>query len=100
MAFTKSFPKRSDKSVYPRWEDITLSDEEEKNIEEKASKENIKILSQCIDDARKIFIDKSLKEYQTNVISVAVALFEKRASHAVYWKEKELREIFEKKSQH
>jgi hypothetical protein len=97
MAFTKAFPKRSDKSAYPRWEDLTLSDEEEKRIEDRAREENLKIMSECIDDARKMFIDKNMKEYQTNVIAVAIALFEKRASHSVYWKENELRELFEKK---
>ena len=32
MAFTKSFPKKSETSVYPQWEEITLSKEEETKV--------------------------------------------------------------------
>ncbi len=99
MAFTKPFPRRSEKSAYPMWEDITLTDEQEKQAEEDARKANLEIMSKCIDDARKLFIDKNMRDYQTNVVQVAIALFEKLASHAAFWKENKAREIFlEKKN--
>ena len=94
MPFSKAFPKRSEKSFYPKWEDIELSDVEEKIIEEGAAKENIELLKQCIEDAKKIFDEKNLKKYQTDLISIAIALFEKRASHVVYHKERKAKDKF------
>jgi hypothetical protein len=96
MAFSKSFPKRSDKSVYPHWVDVRLSDEEERAIETKARQENIRIYKECLADAKAIMDERGLKPYQTNLVEVATALFEKRASHAVFWKENASREKFEK----
>lgn len=94
MPFSKAFPKRSDKAVYPRWEDVELTDAEEMLAEEKARLENIKLLGECMDDSMKIFEEKNLKRYQTDMIQVAIALFEKRASHSVYHKERKAREKF------
>lgn len=95
MAFTKSFPKTTDKSVYPKWEEISLSDSQEKEIEEDARKENIRLMKQCIDDANKIISEKGLKAYQTDIVNLAITLFEKQASHSVYWKEKVAKEKFD-----
>lgn len=94
--FVKSFPKTTDKSVYPKWVEIALSEEEEKEIDEKAKEENIKLMKECIDDAKKIFKEKNLKEYQTDIVNIAISLFEKRASHSVYWKESKARQKFDK----
>ncbi|MBN1157410.1 hypothetical protein JXA85_07340 [Candidatus Woesearchaeota archaeon] len=92
MAFTKAFPKRTDKLSIPTWVDITLSEDEEKQVDEKARQENIRLMKECIDDAKRIFIDKNMREYQTNIVNIAIALFEKRASHSVYWKESRAKE--------
>ena len=97
MAFSKAFPKRSDKSAYPRWEDVGLSEEEEKEVEALAREENIRLFQECIQDARKILADEHLKGYETSLITVAVSLFEKRASHSVYWKENRARDKFTEK---
>ncbi|KYK25202.1 hypothetical protein AYK26_06305 [Euryarchaeota archaeon SM23-78] len=96
MAFSKSFPKTTDKSVYPKWIEVFLTDEEEQEQEEVSRKENIKLMKECVDDAKKIFQEKKLKDYQTDVIRLAVALFEKRASHSVFWKESKAKEKFDK----
>ena len=93
--FKKSFPKRTDKVSIPTWVEVSLSDEEEREIEEEAREANIKLMKECIDDAKKIFIDKNLKEFQTNIINMAISLFEKRASHSVYWKENKAKEKFD-----
>lgn len=98
MAFSKSFPRTTDKSVYPIWEEIFLSDEEEKQIEEEVKQENIKIMEGCVDDAKKIIDGKGLKYYQADIIKLAVALFEKRASHHVYVKERRCKEKFDEPS--
>jgi hypothetical protein len=95
MAFSKRFPRSVKGSPYAQWEEITLSDEEEKAIEEKARTDNIRILSECIDDAKKIIEDKQLKGYETTIIAIASVLFEKRASHSIYMKEKRTKEKFD-----
>ena len=96
MPYSKSFPKTTDKTVYPKWEEVYLTEEEEKVVEDNARQENIALMKQCIDDARIIFKDKNLKDFQTNIIHTAIALFEKRASHSVYYKENKAKEKFDK----
>lgn len=95
MSFKKSFPKKSDKSVYPTWEEIELTREEEKIVEEKARQDNIDLMKQCIDDSKFIFAEKNLKKYQTDLIRLSIALFEKRASHEIYFKERKAKEKFD-----
>jgi hypothetical protein len=95
MAFSKSFAKTTDKSVYPKWIEVFLSEKEERDEERKCREENIRLMKECLDDAKKIFSDSKLKDYQTNVISIAISLFEKRASHAIYWKESKAKEKFD-----
>ena len=95
MPFSKSFPKQSKTSSYPQWEEIALTDAEESSEEERARKENIKLMKECIDDAASIIREKGLKDYQTDVISMAIALFEKRASHSIYWKESKAKGKFD-----
>ncbi len=97
MAYSKSFPKTIEGSNYPRWEEIYLSEKEEALVDNKARQENFALMKECIDDARKIISDKGLKDYQTDIISMAIALFEKRASHAVYHKETFAKEKMDKK---
>ena len=95
MPFSKSFPKQSKTSVYPQWEEVTLTHEEETNEENKARNENIKMMKECMEDAKSIIHEKGLKDYQTDLITIAVALFEKRASHSIYWKESKAKEKFD-----
>ena len=96
MAYTKAFPKRSDKSVYPQWEDVTLTAEEEAKAEELCKEANNKIMAECLIDAEKLLIAKGLKGYETSLTQVATSLFEKRASHVAYWKEELAKEKFDK----
>ena len=46
-------------------------------------------------DAKLIMDDKGMKEYQSDLISLAISLFVKRASHSVYWKENKCKEKFD-----
>ncbi|MBR9675806.1 hypothetical protein GOV05_02250 [Candidatus Woesearchaeota archaeon] len=87
MVFSKTFPKTVEGSNYPTWEEVYLSDAEEEKAESLARQENLEVLRECVDDAKKVFVEKNLKEYQTDIINAAIALFEKRASHAVFFKE-------------
>ncbi|MBU0758656.1 MAG: hypothetical protein KKF44_11410 [Nanoarchaeota archaeon] len=97
MTFYKTFPRTTDKSAYPVWEEIALDDEEEKEQEELAKKEYSLLMKECIDDADKIMDEKNLKPFQTDQVNIAIALFEKRASHEVYYKERKAKEKFDKK---
>jgi queuine/archaeosine tRNA-ribosyltransferase len=94
MVFTKSFPITSDKS-YTRWEEVALSEEEEAEQEKLAREENISKMKESIDDARQIMKEKNLKEYQTDMIHIAITLFEKRGSHEIYYKENRAKELFD-----
>ena len=95
MAFTKAFPKTSDKSVYPKWEEISLTEEEERGQENTARQENIQKMAESIEDAKEIMQKASLKPFQTDMINMAISLFEKRASHEIYYKENKAKEKFD-----
>ncbi len=97
MSFSKSFPRTDNKSTYPIWEEISLSSEEENKIEDSARKENITLLKQCIEDARMIVQDENMRDYQTDISRMAIALFEKRSSHVVFWKEQACKDKFDAK---
>ena len=96
MAFSKRFPRQVKGQAYPEWEEIYLTEREEENIEQQARQENIKLMNECIEDAKKIIAKQSLKTYQTDLINMAISLFEKRASHNVYWKEERAKDKFDK----
>jgi len=98
MAFSKSFAKTTEKSVYPKWIEVYLTEEEEREEEKKCRVENVRLMKECLEDARKIFASEKLKGYETSLITLAVALFEKRASHVIYWKESKAKEKFDKKN--
>lgn len=87
MAFRKRFPKDIPTSPYPQWEAVELSKEQEEQLDETVRQENISLMKQCLSDAKLILKEKELKDYQTNVVQMAVALFEKRSSHLAYHKE-------------
>ena len=96
MTYSKSFPKTIEGSNYPRWEEVYLTEAEEKQVEAKSRHENTLLMKECIDDAKKIITDRKLKDYQTDIINLAIALFEKRASHSVYHKETFAKEKMDK----
>lgn len=99
MAFSKSFPKTTEKSVYPKWEEVFLTAEEEKEQEQLSRDENFELMKECIDDARKIFEQKQLKAFQSDIVNTGIALFEKRGSHTIFYKESKAKEKFDKENQ-
>ena len=100
MVFSKSFPRTTDKSVYPKWEEIVLTDTEEHEQELLARKENISKMHESIEDAKEIMKTQNLKPFQTDMINIAISLFEKRGSHEVYYKENKAKEKFDKALPH
>lgn len=93
MTFSKSFPRTKEK--YTTWEEVYLTSEEEKEAELLAKEDSNRLMKECIDEAKEIFKDKGLKDYQTDIVRMAVALFEKRASHVVYHKESKVKDKFD-----
>ena len=63
MAFSKSFPKTGDK--YPVWEEVFLSDEEEREAEQKGREFNKKLMKECVSDAKEVIKKAGLKPFQT-----------------------------------
>ena len=96
MTFSKSFPRIVKGSNYPRWEEVFLTESEEKLEESKCREENIRLLDECINDAKDIISKQGLKPFQNDLIRIAHSLFEKRAAHAVHWKESKAKEKFDK----
>ncbi len=96
MAFSKSFPKPNKTGTYTTWEEVSISEAEEREAEARARVQNVKVLKESITDAKSLMKENQLKDYQTDVVTLAVALFEKRASHEIYWKENKAKEKFDK----
>ena len=78
MPFSKSFPKTSKTSTYPQWEEVSLTEEEEKAEEQKSREANMHLFKECLDDAVEIMKHKGLTDSQSDMINIATSLFEKR----------------------
>ncbi len=98
MAFSKTFPRTIPGSNYPIWEEIFLSEEEEKDAEERCRQENFLLMDECLREAKMVAIKHAINEDQIRA-QLAVALFEKRASHVVFWKESMAKEKFDAKNE-
>tara|TARA_Y100000310_G_C20501694_1_gene724316 strand:- start:286 stop:582 length:297 start_codon:yes stop_codon:yes gene_type:complete len=98
MPFSKTFPKTVPGTNYPVWEEIFLTEEEEKQVEDNCKKINFQLLDECLQDAKMLAIKNGINE-DHNVTRLAVVLFEKRSSHVVFWKESKAKEKFENKKE-
>ena len=96
MAFSKSFAKNLPGTRYPEWIEINLTGAEENKVEALAREEHLALMKECLSDAKQILKDEELKDFQTNLVSIAITLFDKRASHVVWHKEEAARIKFEK----
>ena len=96
MTFSKTFPRTIQGTNYPLWEEISLTEEEEKQAEEACKKENFQVMDQCLEDAKMLAIKNGINTDE-NRTRLAIAMFEKRASHLVFWKESKAKEKFDKK---
>jgi hypothetical protein len=93
MSFTKAFAKQN--NGYPKWEEVRLSDSEEDEIEKQNREDNIELMAECLEDSKKVMKIKGLRAFETNAVAIAIALFEKRASHTVFRKEQRARDKFD-----
>lgn len=94
MALSKTFPKTVPGSNYPQWEEVSLTAEEEQGIIQECSKENVQLMDKCLHEAKVLVIKHGINTDE-NVAHIAIALFEKRASHEVFWKESKAKEKFD-----
>ena len=94
VVFSKTFPKKDPNSSYPVWQEIFLSEEEERQAEEECHRDNFKHLDQALNEAKIIAIKHGLNTDE-NRVKLAIALFEKKASHCVFWKESKAKEKFD-----
>lgn len=99
MPFSKTFPKSTSGSNYPSWEEVYLTEEEEKQVEEECRRENMRILGECLTDGKAIAIQHRLNT-EENQVRLAIALFEKQASHEIFWKESKAKEKFDQMFKH
>jgi hypothetical protein len=97
MPFSKSFPRTVKGSTYPVWEEIFLTEDEEKEEEDKCRAENIMLMQECIEDAKSLIEKKNLKKFQSDMVKIATSLFDKRAAHEVHFKDNRAKEKFDKK---
>lgn len=93
MAFSKAFPREVPGGT-PRWEEIFLTAQEEREQEQVARQANQYLMRQCIADAKNIVKAERMMDIQSHILSIALGLFKKRAMHAVYHKEEKCREKF------
>ncbi len=94
MAFSKTFPRTVHGSNYPLWEEIYLTETEERQAEEKCKEENFQLMDEALREAKILAIKHGINEDLIRT-QLAIALFEKRASHVVFWKESLAKEKFD-----
>lgn len=94
MAFSKTFPKNIPGTNFPVWEEVFLTPEEEQQVEEKCKQESFILMDECLREAKALAIKNSVND-EANVVGIATALFDKHASHVIFWKENKAKEKFD-----
>ncbi|MBT3814067.1 hypothetical protein HOE37_00910 [Candidatus Woesearchaeota archaeon] len=97
MAFSKTFPKTVPGTNYPIWEEVFLTEEEERQVEETCRKSNFQIMDVSLQEAKILAIKHGMNE-DHNLVQIARSLFEKKASHVIFWKESKAKEKFDQKN--
>ena len=90
----KPFPRQTSQ---PTWEEVKLSNEEEHETEKQARFNHKKIMDVALEDSRELAIKHGVNT-ESAVAQMAIAFFEKRSSHVVYWKERKAHSKFEEKN--
>ncbi len=96
MAFSKTYPRELPGTKIPKWEEVFLTAQEEREREQVARQENHYLMRQCIADAKNILKTEKLINIQSHVLQMGMTLFRKRASHVVFYKEQKCKEKFQK----
>ncbi len=96
MAFSKRFPKDIPTSPYPQWIEVSLNKEEEAQVEQDTRQEHAQVLAQCLADAKQVAKKSDVHTDPAEVVELAKALFDKRASHLVFHKEEAAKNKFKR----
>ena len=94
MAFSKTFPKTIPGTNYPVWEEVVLTEQEERQAEKECRQDNIRLFDECLFEAKNLAIKHGINTDNIQTM-IATALFEKRSSHVVFWKEGKAKEKFD-----
>lgn len=100
MSLAKRFPTEVNKEITTketRWEEYNLTQKEEKLIHNQSVARHKALFAECFSLASKIIEDEGAKPYQTSLVNVAIALFNKHARHEHFMQEEFLRLKHEKK---
>lgn len=95
MTYSKRFPKDTPASVHPQWIEISLSDDEEREVKKQARSKHASQLAQCLVDAKKVAKLSEVHADPSEIVNLARSLFDKQASHTVFYKERRAKEKFD-----
>lgn len=95
MTYSKRFPKDVPTQVHPQWIEVSLTKEEELDVEKQTRKLHASLLKQCVADAKQVAKASEVHAEPAEIVSLANALFDKRASHLVWHKEERAKQKFD-----
>ena len=72
--FSKTFPRTIQGSNYPLWEEIYLTEQEERAAEESCRQENFQLMDEALQEAKMLAIKHGINEDQIRT-QLAIALF-------------------------
>ncbi len=90
MSLAKRFPVEVNREVTKKetqWEEYNLSSEEVRRIYNQSMARHKKLFSACFETAKTLLEEQGAKPYQTSLVNVALALFNKHARHEHYMQE-------------
>jgi len=71
MTFSRRFPKDKPGSPYASWEEVYLTAEDERAVEDKQRGANVKLMQECIGDAKIAAAGQKLQHVQADIIAIA-----------------------------
>ena len=95
MTYSKRFPKDVATQVHPKWIEVSLTDDEESQVEQDTRRLHAALMKQCVADAKSVAKAAEVHAEPADIISMAGALFDKRASHVVWHKEERAKQKFD-----
>jgi hypothetical protein len=90
MSLAKRFPVEVNREITKKetqWEECNLSAAEVRRIYNQSMAQHKKLFSACFETAKTLIEEQGAKPYQTSLVNVALALFNKHARHEHYMQE-------------
>ena len=60
MVFSKTFPKTIPGTNYPIWEEVYLTEEEEREVEEQCKRENFLLMDESLSEAKSLNVPSTI----------------------------------------